>query len=99
MRWITKRLAETASLVPSHVSLSITIFISSSSSQDVSELPGSSTPTTIEDVEKKAAADDESLSDLDEKFDRITVQYERLDLRKILETEVDASQGPVSVDG
>ncbi|THH32759.1 hypothetical protein EUX98_g1465 [Antrodiella citrinella] len=101
MRWIAKRLTEITSLVPSHVTLTVSIFVTSSPSpsRDSFESPPS-TPTSEEDVEKKAVADDsdESVSDLEEKLDRVSVSYGRPDIKKILELEVDVSQGPVSVD-
>ncbi|KAH8105977.1 FAD-binding domain-containing protein [Cristinia sonorae] len=114
MRWVTKRLAETAARVPSHVSLSISIFLTNTSgSGDPSSTPpslsGSSTPTTADDVEKKAASvsddhsdekvnDSESVEYGEEKFEKINVLVERPDIRNILEEEVNASEGPVTVD-
>ncbi|TCD70805.1 hypothetical protein EIP91_001495 [Steccherinum ochraceum] len=105
MRWIVKHLAATAARVPSHVSLSASIYITSSSN-GVAELTGDGTsrppsPSEEEDVEKTGAVDADdasSIDGLDVKFDRLSVFTAKPDVKKILEDEVGASEGPVSVD-
>lgn len=104
-RWIASRLAAIADLLPSHVSLSVSIFIAPTPLLS----DGTSTPTCEDgregDTEKKVGAKENSESMEDEdvnanaKFDKIAVYHERPDVRKILEAEVEAAEGPVSVDG
>lgn len=102
MRWISNRLAEIAALVPSHVSVSIYIFVTSRAAAPVAELTdGTTTPASeSDDVEKKGdSSSSEEKSEIDEKFDRISVFEGRPDIPKLLEDEVSSSEGPVSVDG
>ncbi|THH32758.1 hypothetical protein EUX98_g1466 [Antrodiella citrinella] len=106
MRWVSKRLAEITALVPPHVALSVSIFITSSTgAAELTNSDGTSTPTMSEDssddVEKRSQAatfGGGGEDDLEEKFDRIALYRERPDLKKMLEEEVKGSEGPVSVD-
>lgn len=99
LKWIQNRLPNIASSVPEGVTLSIQIYITSNS-PSVDDLEKNNSL----DVEKKHSRGDsddkKSISrSLIEEHDNIAIYDGRPDMLKLLEDEVKASDGPVSVDG
>lgn len=97
LKWVASRFSKIAASAPSDVALVLSVHITGESPQ-VEELRGSSEA----DVEKDASVDEEdtkSKAELDALVEGLDVTNGRPDVFKILEAEVNAAVGPVSVDG
>ncbi|THH27695.1 hypothetical protein EUX98_g6493 [Antrodiella citrinella] len=96
LKWVASRFSKIAASAPSDVTLVLNVHITGGSPQveDLRDSPEA-------DVEKDASVDDEdtkSKAELDALAEGLVITNGRPDVFKILEAEVNAAVGPVSVD-